>query len=78
MAGQTTIKRIGTVWRFGRKYTPLFIIAEICILVSYIVALLLPLNLTRLTDQVLYGQKHELLNTVIRDYAILFGVATVK
>ncbi len=77
MAGQTTIKRIGTVWRFGRKYTPLFIIAEICILVSYIVALLLPLNLTRLTDQVLYGQKHELLNTVIRDYAILFGVATV-
>ncbi len=64
-------------WQFGKKYTPLFVIAEICILVSYAVALLLPLNLTRLTDQVLYGKKYELLNTVICDYVILFGVATV-
>ena len=76
LAKQSNIKRIGTVWRFGRKYTPLFIIAEICILVSYVVALLLPLNLTRLTDKVLYGYQHDLLTAVIRDYAILFVVAT--
>lgn len=77
MAKQTNRGRIGTVWRFGRKYTPLFLIAEVCILVSYAVALLLPLNLSRLTDQVLYGQEHELLATVIRDYGLLFGTATV-
>ena len=77
MVKQTNLKRIGTVWKFGKKYTPLFIIAEVCILVSYAVALLLPLNLTRITDKVLYGWQHDLLPTVIRDYAILFVVATV-
>ena len=77
VTGQTNIKRIGVVWRFGKKYTPLFLIAEVCILVSYAVALLLPLNLVRLTDKVLYDAQHGLLPVVIRDYAILFGVATV-
>ena len=77
MTGQANLKRIGTVWRFGKKYTPLFIVAEICILVSYAVSLLLPLNLARLTDKVLYGFRHDLLSAVIRNYAILFGVAVI-
>ena len=34
---------------------PLFVVAEVCIIVSYAVAQLLPLNQTRLTDDVLYG-----------------------
>ena len=76
MATGTNINRISLVWRFGKKYTPLFLVAEICILVSYTVSLLLPLNLTRLTDKVLYGQNNELLMTVIRDYIILFVIAT--
>jgi len=74
---QTNIKRIGTVWRFGKKHVPLFIIAEVCILVSYAVALLLPMNLTRLVDQVLYGREYDLLTEVVQDYIVLFGVATI-
>ena len=70
-------KRIHTIWRFGKPYWPLFIVAEICILVFYTVALLLPLNLTRLTDEVLYGENTALLPVVIRDYGILFAVMTV-
>ena len=77
MTEQTNIKRIGTVWSFGKKYISLFVIAEICILVSYAIALLLPLNLTRLTDEVLKGGRHELLSVVIRDYGVLFAIATV-
>lgn len=68
-------QRIQSVWRFGRKYLPLFVIAEICILVSYAISILLPLNLKRLTDQVLYGQQYELLPEVIQSYVALFVIA---
>ncbi|MDR3551828.1 MAG: ABC transporter ATP-binding protein, partial [Clostridia bacterium] len=71
------LQRIRTVWRFAKPYTFLFFTAEICILVSYAVALLLPLNLTRLTDQVLYGNDQSMLPVVIRDYILLFLVSTV-
>ena len=65
------------VWKFGRKYIPFFLIAEICILVSYGVSILLPINLTRLTDEVLYGGEYKLLPIVIRDYCLLFGVSSL-
>ncbi len=68
-------KRLRLVWQFGKRYWPLFLLAEICILVSYAVSLLLPLNLTLLTDSVLYGGKHELLGQVIRNYLWLFFIA---
>ena len=60
-------KRLRLVWQFGKRYWPLFLLAEICILVSYTVSLLLPLNLTLLTDQVLYGGNHALLGQVIQN-----------
>lgn len=68
-------KRLRLVWQFGKRYWPLFLLAEICILVSYAVSLLLPLNLTLLTDQVLYGRNHALLGQVIQNYLWLFLVA---
>jgi ATP-binding cassette subfamily B protein len=74
---EKNIKRIKTVWQFAKPYKLLFFIAEICILILYTVSLLLPLNLTRLTDSVLYGKNYDLLSTVIRDYFILFTVSTV-
>jgi len=77
MAHQSNSKRIRTVWKFGKKHTLLFVIAQVCILTLYAVSLLLPLNLTRLVDQVLLSGNHALLSTVIRNYAILFGVTTV-
>lgn len=69
--------RLKYIWRFGKKYVLFFIVAEICILVSYAVSVLLPMNLTRLTDRVLYGGEYELLGTVIRDYCLLFSIATL-
>lgn len=74
--GQTR-NRLKYIWRFGKKYVLFFIVAEICILVSYAVSVLLPMNLTRLTDRVLYGGEYELLGTVIRDYCLLFSIATL-
>lgn len=73
MKGKT--KRLRLVWQFGKRYWPLFLLAEICILVSYTVSLLLPLNLTLLTDQVLYGGNHALLGQVIQNYLWLFLAA---
>lgn len=69
--------RLKYIWRFGRKYIPFFIVAEICILVSYAASVLLPMNLTRLTDRVLYGREFELLESVIRDYCLLFCISTI-
>lgn len=74
--GQTH-NRLKYIWRFGKKYVLFFIVAEICILVSYAVSVLLPMNMTRLTDRVLYGGEYELLGTVIRDYCLLFSIATL-
>ncbi len=77
MEKSTNKKRIKSVWRFGKKYIPFFAIAELCILVSYAISVILPLNLRRLTDRVLYGGEHELLPEVIKSYVILFVIATV-
>ena len=65
-------KRMATVWRFAKPYTFLFVIAELCMMGTYAVSVLLPLNLAMLTDKVLYLKNQELLNTVIRNYVILF------
>lgn len=70
-------QRIKSIWQFGKKYIPFFLLAEVCILVSYAISVLLPLNLTELTDKVLYGEQYDLLPTVICNYVLLFLVATV-
>ena len=72
-----TRDRLKCIWRFGKKYIFFFIIAEICILVSYAVSVMLPINLTRLTDHILYGKKYEMLEIVIRDYCFLFAISTI-
>lgn len=69
--------RLKTVWRFGKRYLPLFTVAEICILVSYAISVILPLNLKRLTDQVLYGEEYDLLPEVIKSYLVLFVTAAI-
>ncbi len=68
-------RRLRSVLRFGKRYIPLFVLAEICILASYTVSLLLPLNLTRLTDRVLLGGEYGLLGNVLGAYALLFLTA---
>lgn len=68
-------RRLRSVLQFGKRYTPLFVLAEICILVTYTVSLLLPLNLTRLTDRVLLGREYDLLADVLGAYALLFLTA---
>lgn len=70
-------RRLKRVWEFAKPYTPLFLVAEICILVTYAVSLLLPQNLLTLTDRVLIGGEHGLLPLVIRNYAVLFLTAMV-
>lgn len=69
--------RLKTVWRFGKRYLPLFTVAEICILASYAISVILPLNLKRLTDQVLYGEEYDLLPEVIKSYLVLFVIAAL-
>ncbi len=76
MAGKGR-NRLMYIWRFGKKYIPFFLITEICILVSYATSVLLPMNLTRLTDRVLYDGEFELLKSVIRDYCLLFCISTI-
>jgi len=49
----------------------------VCILVTYAVALLLPLNLSRLVDVILNGGNHALLPSVIAAYIFLFLISTI-
>ena len=70
-------KRFSVVWQFAGKYFYLFIIAEICILVTYTVSLLLPLNLVRLVDDVLYGGDRALFGEVVLTYLLFFALSTV-
>lgn len=70
-------QRVRSIWNFGKRYIPMFAVAEICILVSYTVSVLLPINLTRLTDKVLYGNEFTLLPEIIRNYIFMFIAATV-
>lgn len=37
-------QRIKSIWQFGEKYIPFFLLAEVCILVSYAISVLLPLT----------------------------------
>lgn len=70
-------QRINTIWCFGKKYIPIFLISEICILVSYVISVLLPLNFKKLVDEVLYKNQYSLLYEVIRDYIFLFLIAAI-
>ncbi len=69
--------RIKSIWCFGKKYIPMFLIAEICILVSYTISVMLPINLAKLTDEVLYKGQYSLLPEIVRNYMFMFLTATV-
>lgn len=55
----------------------MFLIAEICILVSYTISVMLPINLAKLTDEVLYKGQYSLLPEIVRNYMFMFLTATV-
>ena len=69
--------RIKSIWYFGKKYVPMFLIAEICILISYAISVLLPINLAKLTDEVIYGGQYSLLTEIVKNYIFMFLTATV-
>lgn len=70
-------KRIKSIWFWGKKYILIFLIAEICIIVSYAISVMLPLNLARLIDEVLYGKKYILLPEIIGKYISMFALSVV-
>ena len=69
--------RFKTIWNYGKKCKFYFIAAEICLLVTYAISILLPLNFTKLVDEVFNQKKHDLLNEVIYGYVIMFVTAMV-
>jgi len=71
------VKYIKIIYSFAKKYKTLFIIAEICILMTYAVSLLLPLNLTKLVDKVIYASNYKLLSNVITTYIFLFLISAL-
>lgn len=70
-------KRIKTIWSFSKKYIAFFIIAEICIAVSYSVSVILPLNFSKLIDEVFTGGKYYMFPEIIWNYICLFALSTV-
>lgn len=73
----TNLQRIKLIWKFAKPYLLLFLIAEICILGMYAISIVLPLNLTALTDKVIYLRQYQLLPHVILNYIILFAISVL-
>lgn len=69
---RTNRERVGAIWRFAKRYGHFFLIAEFCMLGTYAVSMVLPLNLAFLTDEVLVGKQYGRLGAVLSAYAILF------
>lgn len=65
-----------TIMHYANNYKFLFAVAEFCIIILYAVSLLLPWNLTRLIDEVIYGEEYSLLSNVILVYCVLFLIST--
>lgn len=74
---RTNKKRMRAIWGFAKKYWRLFLLAELCILGTYAVSVVLPLNLVLLTDRVLKGGEYGLLGRVLAGYAGLFLTSTL-
>jgi len=68
--------KIKLILSFAKKQWFLFIAAEICILGSYVIALLLPIYLRNLIDKVLFARNYNLLYDIIVKYLVLFLVAS--
>ncbi len=67
--------RVHCIWSYCKKHLGLFLLAEICIVVTYTVAVLLPLNLTFLSDEVLGKGQFNLVWVALRNYLVLFAVS---
>ena len=65
-----------TIVNYAKEYKLMFAVAEICIIILYVISLILPWNLTRLVDRVIYGEEYTLLTSVILVYCILFLIST--
>ena len=53
-------------------------IAQISIIVSYAIQVLLPLNLLKLVDEVIKEGRHELIGSVLNTYLLLFVISVVN
>ena len=65
------------IYKYAKKYWLLFIIAEVCILITYTVSLLLPMIFTDMVDNVIYAKQYEKLNKIIYEYIILFLISII-
>ena len=65
------IIRTKLVWKFAKKYLFLFIIAEICIAVTYTVSIILPTIFSRLVDEVFTNGKYYILPEIIRNKCLV-------
>lgn len=55
----------------------MFFIAEICILTTYACSLVLPLNLSKFTDEVISAERFDLIGTVVASYVVIFVVSLI-
>ena len=70
------MEKIKYIIIYARKYKGSFIISELCIIILYAISLILPWNLTRLVDRVIYGEEYSILANVILVYVTLFLIST--
>lgn len=69
------MKEIRSVWEFAKQHKGLFLLSELCILITYFTAWILPLLLFRFTDEVLYGRDYSAMAEYVLRYAVLFVIS---
>lgn len=68
---------ISLIYQYARKYTRLLAAAEICIIITYICSLILPLNLNYLIDNVILNEQHRFIAPVLMIYLSIFIVTLI-
>ena len=64
------------IYKYAKHFIGYFVIAEICIAILYCISIILPWNLSRLIDNVIYQEKYSLLDNVVVTYIVLFLIST--
>ncbi|MDR0286863.1 MAG: ABC transporter ATP-binding protein/permease [Clostridiales bacterium] len=68
---------IKTIWRYAKAHWLLLLICEVSMMGIYVVSALLPLNLSKLTDVLIYGMDMYLLKQCLIKYAYFFGASLI-
>ena len=70
-----TFSKYSLIYQYAKKYTRTFILSGFCVCLSYLISLLLPLNLQQMIDQIMIGRSTKHIIPILMTYIILLSTS---